>query len=155
DIFNWRTIFLTTGSVCPHPLHVGALAVWRRHGPLRWKPRGSVVVVLPSQAGHGARARSGPLRRRPAGPAPGRHTVGVGPPVPADGPPGPTGWRAGVRSRWPALGVVFPRLAAAVRRHVQQPERRVGRFVATARRRVRQEHAVAVAQVALDVPLLG
>ena len=44
-------------------------------------------------------------------------------------------------------------LAAAVGRHVEQAQGRVGRFVATARRGVGEEHAVAVAQVTDDVPL--
>ena len=48
----------------------------------------------------------------------------------------------------PALGVVLPRLAAAVGRPVEQAEGPVGRFYSTARRGVGEEHAVAVAKKA-------
>ena len=62
--------------------------------------------------------------------------------------------RADLRGLGPALGVVLPCLAAAVGSHVQQAEGPVGRLVAPARRGVGEEHAVAVAEVTEDVPLL-
>src|SRR5436305_5372651 len=110
----------------------------------------SVGRALAAEGLHGRRAGAGPLRHGPAGRTPGGDAVGVRAPVPADRRAMPTDRRAGARGRWPALGVVLPRLAAAVGRHVEQAERRIGRLVATARRGVRKEYAVAVAQVADD-----
>src|SRR5437868_3597912 len=86
---------------------------------------------------HGGRARAGPLRRGAAGRAPGGVPVRVCSPVPAR-----------VVSLGPALGVVLPRLAPTVGRHVQQADGSVGGFVAPPGRAVGEERTVAVAQVA-------
>ena len=102
-----------------------------------------VVVAVPAEGLHGGRAGAGPLRHGAAGRAPGGDAVRVRAPVPARAAP-----------LGPALGVVLPRLAAAVGRHVEQAEGPVDRLVATARRGVGEEHAVAVAQEAGDVPLM-
>src|SRR5207249_8152537 len=112
----------------------------------------SVVVALAAEGLHGGRAGAGPLRHGPAGWAPGGDAVGVRAPVPADRRAMPTDRRAGLRGLGPALGVVLPRLTAAVGRHVEQAEGPVGRLVAAAGRGVGEEHAVAVAQEADDVP---
>src|SRR5262245_14091815 len=64
----------------------------------------------------------------------------------------PTDRRAGLRGLGPAFGVVLPRLAAAVGRHVEQAEGPVDRPVATAGGGVSEERAVAVAQETDDVP---
>src|SRR5690242_12207003 len=65
----------------------------------------------------------------------------------------PTDRRACLRSLGPALGVLLPTLTAAVGRHVEQAEGPVGRLVATARRGVREEDAVPVAEEADQMPL--
>src|SRR4249919_3571285 len=105
----------------------------------------SVVVAVPAEGLHGGCAGAGPLRHGPAGRAPGGDAVGVGAPVPADRRAMPTDRRAGLRGFGPALGVVLPRLAATVGRHVEQAGGSVDRLVAPARRGVGEEHAVAVA----------
>ena len=64
----------------------------------------------------------------------------------------PADRRADLRGLGPALGVVLPRLAAAEGRHVEQAEGPVNRLVVPARRRVGEEHAVAVAQETDDMP---
>src|SRR5438105_15112278 len=112
----------------------------------------SVVVALAAEGLHGGRAGAGPLRHGPAARAPGGDAVGVRAPVPADRRAMPTDWRAGLRGLGPALGVVLPRLAAAVGHHVEQAEGPVDRLVTTAGRGVGEEHAVAVAQETDDVP---
>src|SRR5215217_6467960 len=106
----------------------------------------SVVVAVPAEGLHGGRAGAGPLRHGAAGRAPGGDAVGVRAPVPADRPAMPTDRRVGLRGLGPALGVVLPRLAAAVGRHVEQGQGPVDRLVATARRGVGEERSVAVAQ---------
>src|SRR5262249_39063380 len=85
----------------------------------------SVVGAVPAEGLHGGRAGAGPLRHRAAGRSPGGVPVCVRTPEPAPAAP-----------RGPALGRVLPRLAAAVRRHVEQAEGPVGPLVATARRGV-------------------
>src|SRR5689334_1958232 len=109
-----------------------------------------VVVAAPTEGLHGGCAGAGPLRHGAAGRAPGGGPVGVRAPVPADRRAMPTDRRAGLRGLGPALGVVLPRLAAAVGRHVEQAEGPVDRLVATARRGVGEERAVAVAHEAGD-----
>src|SRR5438132_12360832 len=79
------------------------------------------AVALAAEGLHGGRAGAGPLRHGAAGRAPGGDAVGVRAPVPADRRAMPTDRRAGPRGLGPALGVVLPRLAAAVGRHVEQP----------------------------------
>src|SRR6266702_6804897 len=113
----------------------------------------SVVLAVPAEGLHGGRAGAGPLRYGAAGRAPGGVPVRVRAPVPADRRAMPTDRRVGLRGLGPALGVVLPRLAAAVGRHVEQAEGPVDRLVAAARRGVGEEHAVAVAQVTDDVSL--
>src|SRR3979411_3065699 len=110
------------------------------------------VVALAAEGFHGGRAGAGPLRHWPAGRAPGGDAVGVRAPVPADRRAMPTDGRAAPRGLGPALGVVLPRLAAAVGRQVEQAEGPVDRLVAPAGRGVGEEHAVAVAQETDDVP---
>src|SRR5580692_8779630 len=83
---------------------------------------------------------AGPLRHGAAVRAPSGGPVRVRAPGPA-----------GVAPLWPALGLVLPRLAAAVGRHVEQAEGPVDPLVATAGRGVGEEHPVAVAQEAGDV----
>src|SRR5437588_3585674 len=112
----------------------------------------SVVVALAAEGCHGGHAGAGPLRHGPAGRAPGGDAVGVRAPVPADRRAMPTDRRVGLRSLGPALGVVLPRLAAAVGRHVEQAEGPVDRLVPPAGRGVGEEHAVALAQETDDVP---
>src|SRR5690349_7360710 len=102
------------------------------------------VLALAAEGLDGGRAGAGPLRRRPAGRAPGGGARGVRAPVPADRRAMSTDRRARVRRRRPTVGILLPRLAAAVRRHVEQAERRICRLVATARRGVRQEYALAI-----------
>src|SRR3712207_1412301 len=102
----------------------------------------SVVVAVPAEGLHGGRAGAGPLRHGAAGRAPGGDAVRVRAPVPADRRAMPADRGAGLRGLGPALGVVLPRLAAAVGRHVEQAQGTVDRLVATARRGVREEHAV-------------
>jgi hypothetical protein len=97
-------------------------------------------VAVPAEGLHGGRAGAGPLRHGAAGRAPGGVPVRVRTPVPARVPP-----------IGPARGLVLPRLAAAVGRHVEQAEGPVDRLVATARRGVGEERAVAIAQEAGDV----
>src|SRR5215211_2299228 len=65
----------------------------------------SVVVAVPAEGLDGGRAGAGPLRHGAAGRAPGGVPIHVRPPVPARAAP-----------LGPALGVVLPRLAAAVGR---------------------------------------
>src|SRR5664279_1948971 len=118
-------------------------------------PGPSVVVAVPAEGLHGGRARAGPLRHWPAGRAPGGDAVGVRAPVAGDWRAVPSDWRASLTSLGPALGVVLPRLAATVGRHVEQAQGPVDRLVATARRGVGEEHSVAVAQERDDVPHLS
>ena len=91
----------------------------------------SVVVAVPAEGLYGGRAGAGPLRHGAAGRTPGGIPAGVRAPVPARAVP-----------LGPALGVVLPRLAAAVGRHVQQGEGSDDRLVAAARRGVGEERAV-------------
>src|SRR5437660_3829776 len=114
----------------------------------------SAAVALAARGLHRGRAGAGPLRHGPAGWAPGGDAVGVRAPVPADRRAMPTDRRARLRGLGPALGVVLPRLPAAVGRHVEQAEGPVDRLVAPAGRGVGEEHAVALAQETDDVPHL-
>src|SRR5229473_238456 len=115
-------------------------STWRTRNPSSSETT-SVVVAVPAEGLHGGRAGAGPLRHGAAGRAPGGVPVRVRTPVPAR-----------VPSLGPALGVVLPRLAAAVGRHVEQAEGPVDRLVAPAGRGVGEEHAVAVAQETDDLP---
>src|SRR5882757_7041653 len=110
-----------------------------RSMPSEWCSVKSVVVAVPAEGLHGLRTGAGPLRNGTAGLAPGRVPVGVRAPVPT-----------GFAPLGPTVGVDLPRLAAAVRRHVEQAHGPVDRFVAPARRGVGEEHAVTVEQVAGD-----
>src|SRR5688500_8765944 len=102
----------------------------------------SMFVALATERLHGDRAGTGPLRCGPTRRTPSGDAVGVGAPVPADRRAVSTDRRAGVRRLGPAFGVVLPRLAATIGRHVEQAERPVGRLVAAAGRGVGEEHAV-------------
>src|SRR5437868_7308710 len=101
----------------------------------------SVVVALAAEGLHAGRAGAGPLRHGPAGRAPGGDAVGVRAPVPADRRAMPTDRRVGLRGLGPARGVVLPRLAAAVGRHVEQAQGAVDRLAATARGGVGERRA--------------
>src|ERR671913_1165687 len=103
-----------------------------------------VMVAVPAQGLYGGRAGPGPLRHGAAGRAPIGVPVRVRAPVPAR-----------VAPLGPALWLVLPRLPPTVGRHVEQAQGCVGRLVAAAGRGVGEENAVAVAQVADDVPFLG
>src|SRR3981081_4326453 len=93
-----------------------------RGGELDPTEPASVVVALVAEGLQGGRAGAG----RPGGGAAGGATAGAAPaarpPHPAERGATPTARRAGLRGLGPALGVVLPRLAAAVGRHVEQAE---------------------------------
>src|SRR6266705_2468492 len=92
----------------------------------------SVVVAVPAEGLHGGRAGAGPLRHGAAGRAPGGVPVRVRAPVPAGLAALGRVPLADIADHGPALGVVLPRLAAAVGRHVEQAQGPVDRLVATA-----------------------
>jgi hypothetical protein len=111
-----------------------------------------VVLAVPAEGLDGGRAGAGPLLHGAAGRAPCGDAVSVRAPVAGDRRAVSTDRRAGVTGLEPTLGVVFPRLAATVGRHVEQAEGPVDRLVATTRRGVGEEHPAAVAQETDDVP---
>src|SRR5690242_11179821 len=101
---------------------------------------GSVVCTGSAQGCLRGCSWTSPLRHRAARRAPGGRAVRVRAPIPA--------WLA---ARGPSLRVDLPRLAASVRRHVEQGERPAGRLRAPAGRAVGEEHALAVAQEATEI----
>src|SRR5258708_39170305 len=118
---------------------VASCGWWRLSGdgatPAQVIP-GSMVVALAAEGLDWSRARAGPLRHGAAGRAPGGDAVGVRAPVPAGLAALGRVPLADIADHGPALGVVLPRLAAAVGRHVEQAQGPVDRLVAPARRGV-------------------